>query len=232
MAEAKETADSATADGATADSATAKAKKTVEGTREIDISFEYLVLNTGYAVRTMAHWLDEGGVYTLTYASFNDAKVYEEKKTATLQRYTSNGEAALNELYTTRDYYGDPNYDDLDDNGDEVRLPHLPICVSSSLHGEGIYVRIGAENEAKLVLDAIHSCAKVTVNPKYRHPAATTDGMLVFECKDWPKALQIAENIAELRFCGGNLKTPCNIRVLQASNGKKMLLMEFDTESG
>lgn len=141
--------------------------------------------------------------------------------------------------YDYETFGGGPDYMIYDDElEDEVRKPHIPLYIADTLHGEGLYSRVGADPaEIALVL----KCLSEIRGPSYcgkestqRSHVCNNSGIAVFECKDIARAFKIAQNMASLNYCACfSPNNPMETELLEdIPTGRKILHLHYDCESG
>jgi len=148
----------------------------------------------------------------------------------------------------TYDCAEEPDYTVYSEQG-EVRRPHLPLYISDDLHGEGMYRLIPANDDddaskakADTDLDALLKCIADVRGPRYcgAQAAATnsvtqnTSGTIGFACPSLGRALQIARNLAKLQYCACfDADHIYRVDLIEDTRtGKKILLLDYDCESG
>jgi len=216
-------------------------------TKVIALDFDYVVLNTGYLSRVVSYFLNQGYTFNLTHCKTDledvkggfkrdaakDRLIGRQPLAAVNPNQAESGTRKEADMYR-REYRALPEWTQLDPETDnQVERADMPLFLVDTLFGEGVYTC--AEADAKDVA-LVQKC--VLEFEQQRNETEDMDltgaiaGTIAFRCTSFARALRIASHLATLRFCGCfDPIDPIHTAILE-STGKRVLFLEFDTESG
>jgi hypothetical protein len=148
-------------------------------------------------------------------------------------------------FYQSRTYETQPDYDKTGclRHETKTRKPDVPIVISDGLYGEGRYVLVGQERQAEIVLESVHCFNRYHTQHKWfpepdqqKLPLCeSTNGSIAFACGDVENARRIVTNLIQLEFCASfefSARGCREMALCHHVNGDRLLLLQFDTESG
>jgi hypothetical protein len=169
------------------------------------IEFNYLIVGCGYTRRLVKHYLDLGAWFTLKNKDHTTTQVNSEWLKA-----QKDCELAREHMYASEpEYVDDPPIPlyirDWDERYVLSKDPTNPDFDQKSL-----------AEEAQTVLDC-DKCDRATI---------------AFPCSSLFDAFEIVGNLTQLAHCACFGTTPYDMVLVTHKNGKRALIMKFDTESG
>lgn len=181
----------------------------------VDVSaFDYLVVACGYTSRLIWHYLGLNVEFAFKNKAGDDVQLSSD-----LTVTTGDGEETLAEHVKAyyHDYDDEPDYVDdpiiplyIDDRVDVYRVTRDPTRPDVSKE------KIAAE--AQTVLDC---CRDIKIRAS-----------IAFRCETLFNAFCIVENLIVLRHCACFGVVPYEMKLVTNKDGKRVLIMTFDTESG
>ena len=215
--------------------------ETKRTTKIIELTFDYVVIHTGYIGRTVSHFLDHGYAFKLEcYESrcyTQGGPIRDEKKDVVLRRqsvdeYEEALKAVLEadpafpqlDMMYRRKYDNEPKYEREDAESEEdVRRAYPPLFIHDTHCGEGLYIRSDADTKE---VTLVKKCVE-----EYRLGAS--NGAIAFHCHNLSEAFDMADKLHELYHCACfSPRHPMNVVLLEDEGGKRVLYLEYDCESG
>lgn len=178
-------------------------QENVNITSVVPIEFNYLIVGCGYTRRLVKHYLDLGAWFTL------------KCKDGTTKEITSEWAKAQEGTVYNIEYTGEPDY--VDD-------PPIPLYIRDS---DEQYVLSNDPTNPDFDKRSLADEAQTV-----RDCDLCSRGMIAFPCSDLLSAFEIVGNLTQLGHCGCFGVTPYDMSLVAHKNGKKVLIMVFDTESG
>ena len=212
---------------------------------------DYVVIKCGYTVRLLAHYLDLGASFTLTYdkqgmvgygrKGFMGRSRDADKDTVVTKDRVKTLDEGVYDTYSkgTCKYPTQPDYDKTGrlETKDKQRQPDMPVFICDTLWGDGLYTTVGIseqqQREVKMLLEAkrVYGIQTGVVHRETSEIEAAY-GTIAFPCEDLENARRIVRNLFTLKHCAWFSVKHEKAAVWEMKNGQRVLWMSFDTERG
>jgi hypothetical protein len=171
------------------------------------------------------HYLDLGAKINVDYQKYGSVKdstknyqlTSEMLETESMQCPTESMQCPTDSLESlrNREYpFDEPKLEEYEDDFESDE--YMPIYIYDIIYGDGLY-RIGTDN-TEIDLVSQHQI--------------DNGGEIAFRCNELYVAFSLVEYLRRLDYCACFGPTPYKMSTIKLNNGKTVLYMTFDCESG